>query len=197
MADRTMPAEVRERMIVLQQKEYLPVAARILWFRLEHPDWRIETRITEGSMEAAYAVVEAVVYDGGGLPLINAHKCETEKDFKLGFIEKAETGAVGRALGMLGYGTQFAGEELDERIVDAPQARRGAPANVDPETGEIKEPAKATAAATKGRFARAIASRAPKPQTDGDKPRTWDGPGQCEVCHCPAGKPHATNCTRA
>ena len=41
--------------------------------------------------------------------------------------EKAETKAVGRALAMLGYGTQFA-PELDEgeRIVDSPVERKGA-----------------------------------------------------------------------
>jgi len=40
------------------------------------------------------------------------------------FGEKAETGAIGRALAALGYGTQFA-PELDEghRIVDSPVAR--------------------------------------------------------------------------
>ena len=41
------------------------------------------------------------------------------------FIEKAETGAIGRALASLGYGTQFTGDELNEahRIVDAPVTR--------------------------------------------------------------------------
>ena len=38
------------------------------------------------------------------------------------YFEKAETKAIGRALAMLGYGTQFA-PELDEaeRVVDTPQ----------------------------------------------------------------------------
>ena len=37
-------------------------------------------------------------------------------------MEKAETGSIGRALALLGYGTQFCADELDEgdRIVDAP-----------------------------------------------------------------------------
>lgn len=50
-------------------------------------------------------------------------KMETKADFK-DFIEKAQTGAKGRALADIGYGTQFA-PELDEahRIVDAPVDR--------------------------------------------------------------------------
>ena len=37
------------------------------------------------------------------------------------YLEKAETRAVGRALAMCGYGTQFAPElEERERIVDSP-----------------------------------------------------------------------------
>jgi hypothetical protein len=46
------------------------------------------------------------------------------------FAEKAETGAIGRALAALGFGTQFTGDDLDEqhRIVDAP-VDRGTPAN--------------------------------------------------------------------
>jgi hypothetical protein len=41
-------------------------------------------------------------------------------------MEKAETGAIGRALALIGYGTQFCADELDEgdRIVDAPVAKK-------------------------------------------------------------------------
>ncbi|HTD18454.1 MAG TPA: hypothetical protein VK667_02885, partial [Ktedonobacteraceae bacterium] len=43
------------------------------------------------------------------------------------YIEKAETGAIGRALAALGYGTQFAPELNEEhRIVDSPVERGGA-----------------------------------------------------------------------
>ena len=46
---------------------------------------------------------------------------ETARGFP-DYVEKAETGAIGRALGVLGYGTQFAPEfdEGTERIVDSP-----------------------------------------------------------------------------
>lgn len=38
------------------------------------------------------------------------------------FIEKAETGAIGRALALVGFGTQFCADELDEgpRLADSP-----------------------------------------------------------------------------
>lgn len=51
-------------------------------------------------------------------------KMETRGDFG-DFVEKAETGAIGRALAMCGYGTQFAPELAEgARIVDAPVQRQ-------------------------------------------------------------------------
>lgn len=54
-------------------------------------------------------------------------KTEKAVDFA-DFVEKANTGAIGRALAVIGFGTQFTGTDLDEgnRIVDAP-VDRGAP----------------------------------------------------------------------
>jgi len=50
-----------------------------------------------------------------------SHKFEDAVGFA-DFREKAETGAIGRALALIGYGTQFCADELDEgaRIVDSP-----------------------------------------------------------------------------
>src|SRR6266704_618464 len=71
------------------------------------------------------AVFFARVTDGKGGSATGT-KSETAASFP-DFIEKAETGAIGRALAALGYGTQFA-PELDEehRIVDAPVNRSAA-----------------------------------------------------------------------
>ena len=57
------------------------------------------------------------------MPKSSGYGSESVKDFG-DYLEKAETKAVGRALAMLGYGTQFA-PELDEgdRIVDSPVAK--------------------------------------------------------------------------
>src|SRR2546422_8919831 len=69
------------------------------------------------------SIFRAVAKDGkGGVGM--GTKSEKAASFP-DFIEKAETGAIGRALAALGYGTQFAPELNEEhRIVDAPVERR-------------------------------------------------------------------------
>jgi len=127
-------------------KDYLPVAWRLVWFReafpqglieteLVHLDldkdtedevfaWNSEKRRSEKVVKTAkgIAVFKATVKDGIG-GVATGTKSEKAASFA-DFIEKAETGAIGRALAALGYGTQFA-PEMDEahRIVDAPVER--------------------------------------------------------------------------
>lgn len=86
--------------------------------------WNSETRRSEKVMKRAkgYARYRAVVTDGKG-GRATGTKSEKAVSFP-DFIEKAETGAIGRALAALGYGTQFAPELNEEhRIVDAPVER--------------------------------------------------------------------------
>lgn len=98
--------------------DYLPVAARIAWFRREHPDWSIITKIVELANKAV--VMKAVIKDAGGRIIATARKKETEIGFP-DYIEKAETGAVGRALAMCGYGTLQAPEfDEEDRLADSP-----------------------------------------------------------------------------
>jgi hypothetical protein len=131
-------------------KVYLPVAARLIWFREQCPQGTIETEMlhldlnTEFQEEAfvwnqqtrrsektiktgkGVCVFKATVKDGQG-GIATGTKSEKGVSFP-DFIEKAETGSIGRALAALGYGTQFTADELDEahRIVDSPMARKGA-----------------------------------------------------------------------
>lgn len=134
------------------QKDYLPVQWRLVWYREQCPDgiietemihfdpnreteeevysWNQETRRSEKSIKRAngFVVFRATVTDGKGG---KATATKSEKAASFGdYLEKAETGAVGRALAMLGFGTQFTGDDLDEqhRIVDAP-VDRSTPAN--------------------------------------------------------------------
>ncbi len=104
-------------------KQYLPVSARLIWFREQHPDWGIETRASVIDIEKQYAVFEAIVYNGDGKLMAKGTKMEDARGFP-DYVEKAETGAIGRALAVCGFGTQFA-PELDElasgRFVDSPQ----------------------------------------------------------------------------
>lgn len=121
-----MAFNAKEHMITLKGgKEYLEVKWRLVWFREEHPDWQIETDIL--SSDDNSALFRARIYNKDGFLLASGHGSESVKDFG-DFLEKAETKAIGRALAMLGYGTQFA-PELDEgeRIVDAPVAPKPKP----------------------------------------------------------------------
>lgn len=106
-------------LINLKGKEYLEVKYRLVWFREEHPDWSIETEFVERG--DTRAVAKATIKDATGRILVTSHKIEDKAHFP-DFAEKAETGSIGRALALLGYGTQFAADELDEgsRIVDSP-----------------------------------------------------------------------------
>lgn len=126
--------------------DYLPVQWRLVWFREQCPNgtidteevevdldreaeeeayaWNSETRRSEKIVKRArgYARFRAVVTDGKG-GRATGTKSEIAASFP-DYIEKAETGAIGRALAALGYGTQFAPELNEEhRIVDAPVDR--------------------------------------------------------------------------
>ncbi len=108
-------------------RTYLPVSARIVWFRQEHPDWSIETEAVEINHEKQFAVFRARICDGDGKLMATGTKKEDVKGFG-DFIEKAETGSVGRALALCGFGTQFS-PDLDEstagRFADSPQPMGG------------------------------------------------------------------------
>lgn len=114
----------RHMMRVQGGKEYLPVSARLIWFREEHPDWGIMTESVEINLEKQYAIFKAVIMDENGKTMATATKMENVRGFA-DYLEKAETGSVGRALAYCGYGTQFAPElEEGERIADTPRTAR-------------------------------------------------------------------------
>lgn len=128
-------------------QDYLPVQWRLAWFREVCPDGQIETEVVhldfEKEVEAevfvwnaekrrsekiikrakGIAVFKATVRDGKG-GTATGTKQENAASFA-DFIEKSETGAVGRALAMLGYNAQYAPEfdEGEERLADAPITR--------------------------------------------------------------------------
>src|SRR5215216_7324103 len=100
------------------ETDYLPVAARIAWFRREHPLWSIITKVEKWGDKAV--VMKATIKDMLGTVIATARKKETEIGFP-DYIEKAETGAIGRALAMCGYGTLQAPEfDEQDRLADAP-----------------------------------------------------------------------------
>lgn len=103
-------------------KLYAPVYVRIALFRDEHPvadGWGITAEIVD--TDDVSCLSRASITDPQGRVVATGHKREHKAHFP-DFEEKSLTGAVGRALLMAGYGTQYALDELDEgeRIVDAP-----------------------------------------------------------------------------
>ena len=110
----------------LKGKDYMMVAYRLIWFVEANERFEITTHVVEAmSKPDEYGTVKTTVKifdnDGKFMKGSEATKTEHKKDFN-DFLEKAETGSLGRALAMLGYGTQFALNDLDEgeRIVDSP-----------------------------------------------------------------------------
>lgn len=136
----------------LKGKAYLPARRRIQWMRglpIPHPDWTIDTEIVEhergrltkpgpvgvGRVEGGYALVRANIYDQDGRLVATGLKSEYSENFT-DYIEKAETGAIARALAVAGFGTESA-LDLDEgvdagRIADSPVEVPARPVKLGP-----------------------------------------------------------------
>jgi len=120
--------------ISLKGKAYLPARRRIQWMRAVHPDWTIATEIlsfdksipgasASAARKGGFVVMKATVSDETGRIIGQGTKTEYSENFP-DYLEKAETGAIARALAVCGYGTEMA-LDLDEglekeRIADAP-----------------------------------------------------------------------------
>lgn len=105
----------------IKGKEYLLVPHRIVWFREEHPNYSITSTVIDQTDK--YVTMKAVIRNEAAYTLSEAHKTEHFEHFA-DALEKAETGAIGRALANLGYGTAYAQELLDhgenDKLVDTP-----------------------------------------------------------------------------
>lgn len=110
-------------LISLKGKDYLQVAHRLVWFNEVSERFRIETDFLSVTDDQTVARAKVSVFNNEGIEIkmATATKRETKKDFP-DHTEKAETGAIGRALALMGYGTQFAIADLDEgdRLADSP-----------------------------------------------------------------------------
>ena len=107
-------------MLKLQGKDYLPVAPRVVLFRAEHPDHSI---LTETRTVAEDVYVFAAITNEKGFTLATAHK-RVRKDARGPAgqwpLETAETGAIGRALALCGYGTLSGDLDEGDELADAP-----------------------------------------------------------------------------
>lgn len=130
--------------------DYLDVKWRVVWFRSEHPSGCIRTELLS-EPGVTPAVVKATVtippQIAGDDPVEATGFGQCGEDDWSDWLEKAETRAIGRALALLGYGTQFC-EDFDEVISDAPvESKRAASkpprqprANRPSESGEMMTP---------------------------------------------------------
>jgi hypothetical protein len=101
---------------------YLDVKWRLIWFRNIFPEGYIQT--VEAEVNDKFARIEATAFDKdpaqGGKKLGMGRRLVYACDFH-DYVEKAETQAIGRALAVAGFGTQFC-EEFDEDdiLADSP-----------------------------------------------------------------------------
>ena len=89
----------------IKGKEYAEVNQRIKAFRMLYPEGKITTCLL--SNQDGVCVFRASVYTDEGKLLGNGHAYEKESSSyinKTSFIENCETSAIGRALGMAGFG---------------------------------------------------------------------------------------------
>lgn len=108
----------------IKGKPYLKTPHRVLWFKTEHPENGAIT--TELVFAEPFPLFKAYVYVDGVL-MATAHG---SAQVKAGSVyagrefEKAETAAIGRALGNAGYGTQFSEDDEGDDLVDSPVERK-------------------------------------------------------------------------
>lgn len=89
----------------IQSKDYAEVNQRIKAFRMCHPNGTITTEII--SIENGVVLMKASIYDEDGKVLGSGYAYEKENSTfinQTSYIENCETSAVGRALGMCGFG---------------------------------------------------------------------------------------------
>lgn len=118
----------------IKGKNYAEVNQRIKAFRMVEPEGCIETEIL--SLEDGICIMRATIKNGLGLVLGTGTAYEKEGSTfinKTSYIENAETSAVGRALGMCGFG-------IDTSVASAEEVQN-AIANQDNKAAE-KKPAK-------------------------------------------------------
>lgn len=119
----------KDRTMSLKGKSYLQVADRVYAFRLDHPitsGWQIVTEIIAGSFPEKWVIWESRIIDPNGKVVATGHKQEEPPASSMGcadWVDKGETGAIGRALGNCGYGTLAALEEDPNSPCDAPRER--------------------------------------------------------------------------
>jgi hypothetical protein len=137
-------------------RDYLPVPARLAWLVKEHPSYSITT-LVDHAAKPLVATAHVRIFKDDGTLLREATAIKVGAGTGAANTPMGvETGAVGRALGMLGFGTMQAGEDFEEDgevmggIADSPVERKQAPL---PPVAKIGAPKPAPQPAQGGEFA--------------------------------------------
>lgn len=113
--DHIRKVEYRRKDGTLLTREILDTGPRLAWFRSDHPvdeGWGVITECV--NLDESGAFYRAQILDAQGRVVAVGHRFVSSKDFG-NYNEKAETQAIGRALGAAGYGALLALEpEPDE-----------------------------------------------------------------------------------
>jgi hypothetical protein len=126
-AEQLKTVNERIKKIEVKGKAYACVAARVQAFREMCPEGRISTEII--SMADGIVVMKSTVTDETGRVLATGMAYEKEESSyinKTSYIENCETSAVGRALGMLGIGSdeQMASAEEVANAINSQQVMK-------------------------------------------------------------------------
>lgn len=101
----------------IKGKDYAEVNQRIKAYRMVYPNGTIETNII--SLENGIVLMQAVIRDEEGKVIGTGYAQEKERSSfinKTSYIENCETSAVGRALGMCGFGIDTSVASYEEVV---------------------------------------------------------------------------------
>lgn len=114
-----MTFDASKHLIKVQGKQdYLEVKWRLVWLHDRHPGASIKTDLVMHNDNHAVVSATVTIPQGDGTVATFTGWKSCPMNGKFPAIEKAETGAIGRALAHAGLGTQFAGEDVDEGLED-------------------------------------------------------------------------------
>lgn len=111
----------KKHLMQLKGKDYLEAKWRLVWLNEECRNYTIFTEVQPRIEGTKGVTVKATVtlFDASLAPTRTATAYKSSSGFAGGDLEKSETGAIGRALAFLGYGTQFA-QELEGDDMESP-----------------------------------------------------------------------------